>query len=221
MSRSGHQKFSATAQGPYGPDNPPPPPPGRAPGDAERERGRGVDKSRPPTENSRPPKGNGRAYNHRKLNSRQRKQHRKPDVNQAKQDERTQRARSRSPAMRERDNSQSTYRERSPVPRIGELYEGEAGQGSRVQRRETLRGARQITPDQILDEARERLSPGGVAGGGFYGRNEKPQRQNTERIWPDEPAQPHHPANDMHGSFNSRHNNDLDKCATLPLVNAI
>jgi hypothetical protein len=117
--------------------------------------------------------------------------------------------------MKERDNSQSTYRERSPVPRIDELYEGDAGQGSRVQRRETLRDARQITTDQILDETRGRLSPGGVAGGNFYGRDEKPLRQNTDRIWPDEPAQPLRYVNDMYGGFNSRFNSDIDKCVTL------
>jgi hypothetical protein len=144
------------ACGLYGPDNPPPPPPGLPPSRQERKQepkqdnGKGAESF--PPQDFLSAKGPGRAFLHRKLNSRQRKHFLNQQVDPVMPQGR---GRSSSPPRRESQNSREGYRERSPV----RIYGHRSQVDNETSRRGPLRDARHITPDQIMDNTRGRLSP--------------------------------------------------------------
>jgi hypothetical protein len=179
MSQFGSSQHRATAQGPYGPDNPPPPPPGRT--DNKRNQHDNQVFS-PPGKNSLQAKGPGRAYLHRKLNSRQRKK-RKEEIAASReaQDYR----RSRSPTRGSQGSS--TFRQREPSP---QREEDNWEKASRSSNRQSLRDARQLTPDQIMDETYGRLSPTVDVGNAHQRPPAQTGRQSARRMdWPDDPPE--------------------------------
>jgi hypothetical protein len=177
MSQFGGSQHRPAAQGPYGPDNPPPPPPGR-PDNKRSQHDHGV--FSPLGKKSMQAKGPGRAYLHRKLNSRQRKK-RKEEIAAARegQDHR----RSRSPTRGSQGSG--TFRQREPSPA---RQEDDWERGSRSSNRQSLRDARQFTPDQIMDETYGRLSPAVDIGNVHQRPPAKMGRQSARRMdWPDDP----------------------------------
>jgi hypothetical protein len=173
-------------KGPYGPYNPPPPPPGAPPGNQERKQDRkqvhdkGTESS--PAQDGPSPKGPGRAFLHRKLNSRQRKHFRNQQAASAMPQVR---GRSRSPPRDDSQNNRQGYHERSPVPNHdhGGSFDNE------ISRRGPLRNARQITPDHIMDDTRGRLSPIEASGNvDFYQADREDLRSTRRTDWPDDPS---------------------------------
>jgi hypothetical protein len=179
MSQIGGSQYRAAAQGPYGPDNAPPPPPGRS-DSKQSHTGNGAPS--PPANNSLPAKGPGRAYLHRKLNSRQRKK-RKQEGEQATPNLARDRGRSRSPTRESQGSSTFRQREQSPI-RQTDNWE----RAPRQSKRQSLREARQFTPDQIMDETYGRLSPTVNLGNVRQEPNDHMQRRSARRMdWPDDP----------------------------------
>jgi hypothetical protein len=178
MSPFGGSQHRAAAQGPYGPDNPPPPPPGR-PDNKQNQQDSGV--FSPPEKNSLPTKGPGRAYLHRKLNSRQRKK-RKEDL--AASLEAQDRHRSRSPTRGSQGSS--TFRQREPSPaRQPDGWE----RASRSSNRQSLQDARQFTPDQVMDETYGRLSSTVEVGIAHQRPTTQIGHRSARRMdWPDDPS---------------------------------
>ena len=148
--------------GPYGPGNPPPPPPGSPPSKADRKRGRSSTASTP---------GKGPHKPYRKLNQAQRKKL-KQQQEPAENEQNGGRDRNRSPVRGESCSGQVRHRH-EPLRKSG--------------RRQPLEDARQVTPDQILDETYGRLSP--VMDSGDYYRptsSETRSRSVARNEWPED-----------------------------------
>lgn len=171
------------ASGPYGPGNPPPPPSGPPPSTKERKRSRGNDTYLSPPQDSLPAKGPGRAFLHRKLNSRQRKHFRDQQAELVEQQDR---GRSCSPPPREPQTSQERYRERSDMRRDNGREQPDSGWTTRKSRRKSLRDARRITPDQIMEQTPGRLSLPRAYGESDFYQDERAVLRSTKRTdWPD------------------------------------
>jgi hypothetical protein len=198
MSQSGTAKAGGKAQGPYGPNDPPPPPAHPAPIKTNRKRPRDAS---PPPPHSPPPARFKRPYKH--LNSRQRK-HRVIALTQkeAEVDKSQDRElvpspgrKGRSPAREKRQSSRSGNR-----GQVSSRLDKGGGKQSQTRssenpKRQSLRDARQITPDQIIDETYGRLSPGTWIDGRHHEPLYKSERQSLKRSdWPDEQLPSSHPA---------------------------
>jgi hypothetical protein len=194
MSQAGHVKAGGKADGSYGPNNPPPPPALPAPNKTNRKRANGA--SSPPTHASRLTATTERPF--KVLNSRQRKFRRLALAAQkeAEVDKSRDHDSVHSPARKSRSPAREHQQGSRPKPSepVSAALDKD-GHGKRQTRssgrpkRQSLRDARQITPDQIMDETYGRLSPGTWTHDGPYEALDQTERQTLERNdWPDEQA---------------------------------
>jgi hypothetical protein len=189
MSQSGSLRDKGKEQGQYGPNDPPPPPMDPAPSKADRKRGQDV--LSPPPQHSSPAKGAERPW--KMLNSRQRKKRRldneEPAMDTSRDRDRDCSAvhQGRSLDHREQQSSPKRYSEQSPMRPEREKNRPIRRRNPQQSDRQSLRDARQFTPDQIIDETYGRLSPGMNIRDHYQNPFDKAQHQSLERTgWPDE-----------------------------------